>query len=225
MKKIRVISASFGKDKKELDIDAPLFYKDYVIDVVLYNDQNTKSRVNSLHPRMKSKIPKMMDWLDNPDYDYYIWLDSKFIVLEGFIENMLRYEGKADLFLFNHPERTSIKTEFEHINNKMEKGNTSLIDKYGGELMKEQVELYLSDENFIDDHLFSMGCFMFSKAVVKNKDFNLMTDWLLHSFLYSTQDQLSFPYLLNKWKVKYVIYPENIMNSNFLMHYYRKIRR
>ncbi|WP_158797436.1 glycosyltransferase domain-containing protein [Pedobacter sp. L105] len=218
MKRIRLVSAAFGDDTKELVIQSPLIYKDYVVDVALYNNDNTKSRHNSLTTRLKSKIPKMMEWLHYPDYDFYIWVDSKFTIHEGFLEHLFRYEGEADLFLFKHPRRSSIKAESDYVNNKIGDMYTYWVERYGGEYIKEQVNLYLSDENFIDDQLFSLGCFMFTSDLVKNKEFNLMKDWFLENVLYSGQDQLSLPYLLYKHQVNYKVYPENIMDSSFLKH-------
>ena len=218
MKRVRLITAAFGDDTKELVIAAPLIYKDYEIDVIYYNNDNTRSRENSLNPRLKGKIPKMMDWLNFPGYDYYIWLDATFTIHEDFLAHMFRYEGQADLFLFKHPKRSSIKAEFDYIHAKIENWFTYWIQRYRGELIREQVEIYLADKNFIDDQLFSCGCFMFTNDLIKNLDYNVMKDWFLHNVLYSVQDQLSLPYLLYKHQVRYLVYPENIMNSSYLKH-------
>lgn len=220
MKKIRLITASFGDDKKELTVKAPLIYKDYIIDQVFYNNTNTKSRAKSLHPRTKGKIPKMMEWYEHPDYDYYLWVDSKFTLLDGFIENMLEYENSsdADLFFFNHPERSSTKSEMDFMADKMRNGDSYLISRYDGEIMEEQVNKYLADKSFIDDKLFYCGLFMYSKNLVKNIEYNIMTDWLLHCILYHTQDQLWFPYLLHKHKVNYKVYSKPLLGNSFLRY-------
>ena len=34
-------------------------------------------RINAMHPRLRAKMPKMLQWSDFPGYDYYIWVDSK----------------------------------------------------------------------------------------------------------------------------------------------------
>lgn len=220
MKKIRLITASFGDDPNVLTIEAPLGYKDYIIDLAFYNNINTHSRAYSLHPRMKGKLPKMMEWHDNPDYDYYIWMDSKFSILEGFIENMLQYENddNADLILFKHPERSSMREEMDFMSEKMREGSTYLNERYKGEIMEEQMDLYLSDENFVDDKLFYCGCFLYSKKLVENREYNVMTDWLLNCVMYCTQDQLWLPYLLKKHKVNYKVYTHDLLNNNFLRY-------
>ena len=219
MKEILLISAAHGEDGKELAIDTYLSNSEYSFTKVLYNDNNTYSRVNSLHSRLKAKIPRMMDWLKHPGYDYYIWVDSKFTILDGFAENIMEFADKDyDLFLFAHTTRNSIKDELDYINMKMSQGNKYLIDRYGGEPMSDQVETYLSDDTFTDNKLFATGCFMYTKRLVQNRDYNIMTDWLLHNVLYSVEDQLSLPYLLHKHNTRYKIYPHVLMNNDFLIH-------
>ena len=71
MKKILLITAAFDENIKELSIETTLSNQDYSFYKVCYNDSNTHSRVSSLHPRLKAKIPKMMGWLQTPGFDYY----------------------------------------------------------------------------------------------------------------------------------------------------------
>jgi|GEM_PF-1782617 len=221
MKKIRLVTASFGNENRELTIKTPLTYKNYTIDQVFYNNKNTNSRQLSLSPRMKGKIPKMMEWLNFPDYDYYIWIDSKFTILDGFMENIFQgVDDSADLYLFSHPDRSSIKDEVNFVNHFLRVGHPEFFSRYKGESMSEQVTAYLSDESFIDNKLFSLGCFMFSSRLVENRNYNLMTDWLLHCTIYSIQDQLSFPYLLHKHKTRYKVYSKSLMKNNFLEYDY-----
>jgi len=219
MKKIKLISAAFGKNQKELNIATPLSNEKYTCDVVLYNDKNTPSRINSLHPRLKGKIPKMLEWMDSPEYDYYIWVDATFTIYEGFLENIMRFaEEDFDLFLFAHTKRQSIQAEINHLNKKLNAGNQYLIDRYDGERMDHQVKLYLGDKEFVDNQFFFGGCFMYSKRLVANYNYNLMTDWFLHNAMYSIMDQLSLPYLLHKHQTKYKVYPHVLMRNKFLVH-------
>jgi len=219
MKNIRLITAAFGSGRKELRINTSLSDTKYAVDIVYYNNDNTPSRINSLHPRLKGKIPKMMEWLEHPDYDYYIWVDDAFTIYEGFLENIMQFaEEDFDLFLFLHTKRTSIQQELNHLNHKLDYSNQYMNDRYLGERMDEQVALYLADSSFSDNQLFFGGCLMYSKKLVQNNNYNLMTDWFLHNTLYSVMDQLSLPYLLHKHKTKYKIYPHVLMRNKFLVH-------
>lgn len=219
MKKIRLITAAFGSDGTELKINAPLSDHNYLVDVVYYNNLNTPSRKNSLHPRMKGKIPKMMEWLEHPDYDYYIWVDSLFTIENGFLENMLEgVDDTADLYLFAHGKRASIREEMEYVNKRIAEGSDYLRMRYDGEGMNAQVSHYLADLSFKDDHLFMGGCFLYTKPLVADRNGNMMMDWFAHNALYSIQDQLSLPYLIHKHGVKYKVYPHALMKNDFLVH-------
>ena len=219
MKKIKLISAAFGPNQKELVLNTPLSHKDYTCDIALYNNSNTHSRENSLHPRLKGKIPKMLEWIDSPGYDYYIWVDSAFNIFDGFLDKIMEFaEQDYDLFLFEHTRRNSIQAELIHLKNKITTGTPYLSDRYGGERMTDQVNLYLSDKGFTDNHLFFGGCLMYTSRLVQNRNYNLMTDWFLHNTIYSIMDQLSLPYLLHKHQTRYKIYPHVLMRNKFLVH-------
>jgi len=212
-KKIKIVSASFGMENKLDYIDMPpqegdlFYYQTYN-----YNDNNYPLRDKSLHPRLKGKIPKMLEWM-NVDVDYYIWLDAPFeIVSHNFIQNTLNAIGDSDMCLCKHnSNRSSIKEEFEYVKNYM--SDEYLNSRYSGEDMDKQVSVYLQDTSFTDNNLFEMGFFIYSKKLVENKNYNLMTDWFFHNSLYSIQDQLSIPYLLHKHNVKYTTFNFNVFNN------------
>lgn len=215
--KIKLISANFG-GHSEIRIHNPEELTKYNVDIVSYTDQNTPSRHLSVHSRLKGKIPKMLEWENGGDYDYYIWVDSKFTLLDGIIEQMINGIGEHDLCLFNHPERSSIKVELEFMNTLMGQGNQYLISRYQGEDMDNQVNEYLSDPEFIDDKLFSCGCFIYSKKLIENKNYNLLKEWFYHNAKYSIQDQLSLPYLLTKFKTNYNTFDFNLLNCSYLRY-------
>jgi hypothetical protein len=214
-KKIKIVSASFGMQNNIDYIDMPqqcgelFYYKTYN-----YNDNNYPLRDKSLSPRLKGKIPKMLEWIHD-DADYYIWLDSPFeIISDNFIQNTLNAIGDNDLCLCKHNSvRSSIKEEFEYVKKEMQSNNTYLTSRYSGEDMDRQVSIYLEDKSFTDNNLFEMGFFIYSKKLVENKNYNLMTDWFFHNSLYSIQDQLSIPYLLHKHNVKYTTFDFNVFNN------------
>jgi len=215
MTKILILSANFGLGQ-ELKSDVPFEYGDYQIDVIKYNDDNFPKRTNALHPRLKAKIPKMLGWYYNPGYDFYIWMDSKFTITHSkFFGVIFEHINNTDLCVFNHPNRTTIKSEAEFCTSDSE---PYLISRYKDEPMIEQVNHYLTDPNFVDDKLFAMGCFLYSKHLVENKEHNFMTDWLFHNMIWSVQDQLSFPYILSKYTINYSVYNTPLLDNNFLHH-------
>jgi|694.fasta_scaffold35292_4 hypothetical protein len=216
-KKVRVVTADFGNHINNFHYNLPNQNSTlYDIDYECLTDKNTPSRHNSLHPRTKGKIPKMLDWVEH-DADYYIWFDSKFkVVNDNFVEEIIQDLGDFDLGLIKHPQRDSIKSELEFMEKEMINKNDYLISRYDGERMKEQVNFYLSDSNFVDNKLFGLGFFIYSKKLVENKDYNIFTDWFLHNCYWSIQDQLSLPYLLNKHKINYKIFDLKLLDNKHL---------
>ena len=215
--KIILTSCNFG-DKQSLVINNQDEIDRLNIDVKIYNDLNTPSRLLSMHPRLKGKIPKMLEWLSSPGYDYYIWVDSKFTLNNGIIETLINQLGDADLGLFKHSHRDSIKSELEFVNLLIEQGNHYLNSRYVGEHMDKQVADYLSDETFVDDKLFAAGCFIYRSKLVESREYNILKEWFFHNNLYSIQDQLSLPYLLHKFKTKYITFDFDLLNTE-LMNY------
>jgi len=204
--KVHIITANFGtSDLTQIKLPHNHTSK-HEITFSCYNDENTDSRLNSLHPRLKGKIPKMLGWM-NKQADFYIWLDASFeITSPTFVDDLIEQLGDKDICLFNHSVRSSISSEFAFVMDNITL-NPYLSSRYGGESMQSQINSYLSDITFEDSKLFEMGFFIYSKKLIQNKDYNVMTDWFFHNCYYSVQDQLSFPYLLHKHNVNYTTFP------------------
>jgi len=223
-KKIKIVSANFGIENNIDYIDMPPQYGDlFYYKTYNYNDNNYPLRDKSLHPRLKGKIPKMLEWMYDTIADYYIWIDSPFeIVSHNFIQNTLNAIGDNDICLCKHnSNRSSIQEELAYVKHEMQSNNTYLISRYSGEDMDRQVGTYLEDKSFIDNNLFEMGFFIYSKKLVENKNYNLMTDWFLHNSLYSIQDQLSIPYLLHRHNVKYTTFDFNVFSNPDLKYNFK----
>jgi hypothetical protein len=213
--KIRLVSCNFG-ESQSLIINNQEEIEMLNVDVKIYDDSNTSSRLLAMHPRLKGKIPKMLEWHSSPGYNYYIWVDSKFTLNNGIIETLINQLGNADLGLFNHSHRNSIQSELDYVNLLIEKENEYLKKRYVGEDMNAQVSSYLKDKTFIDDKLFAAGCFIYSAKLVENRDYNLLKEWFLHNNLYSIQDQLSLPYLLHRFKTNYITFDFDLLNTKLL---------
>ena len=188
----------------------------------LTTDGLTKSvaqadRINAMHPRLRAKMPKMLQWSDFPGYDYYIWVDSKLRMDNPkAAESLVKACSDKDACFFRHSARNSIRLELEHVIDNLNNGSQYLIDRYAGEDMAGQVSSYLADSNFVDHSLFECGAFVYSSRVVQNPNLNLFKEWFYHNCIWSVQDQLSLPYLLQKFEVKYGILEGTVYKNNYL---------
>lgn len=212
--KVLVTTANFGgptlRNYKEQDTAHEVSY-------ISYNDDNFPRRDKAMHPRLKGKIPKMLAWELHPGYDYYIWLDSTFSIPRvDTIDWFVKQCKGANICLFKHSERNSIKQELAFMEKRMNEGYRFLREKYSGEPIREQVQSYVYD----DDILFECGAYIYSKKLVTDKNYNIMKEWFYHNCIWSVQDQLSLPYLVKKFNVKFKIFDTDIYNSPYVKYNY-----
>lgn len=213
--KVLVTSACFGSMLKSRWIDQ-LESENLEITFNRISEPSHITRRNAMHPRLRGKMPKMLAWEDHPNYDYYIWMDSSFSMESPrSIEWIVNQCTGFDACFFKHSERTSIREELSFMEGLMAKGNDYLKQRYDGESMREQVEHYCSDSDYTDDRLFECGLFIYSKSLVKNRKTNLMKEWFYQNCLWSIQDQLSLPYVMSKFKVKYKTFDTTIFKNQY----------
>lgn len=198
--KIRIISADFGSAEPKKSLYIPeQEVSEFDIETYIYNDSNYYSRYQALSPRLKGKIPKMLDWMNN-DADYYIWIDSYYTITSTKIHELVKYVSTHDICLNKHYTRSTIREECDFICEEMNNSNTYLTERYLGEPLDSQVSSYLEDKTFTDNNLYALGFFIYKKSLVQPIN-NLMVDWFFHNCYWSIQDQLSMPYLLHKHNI------------------------
>jgi len=185
----------------------------FTLDIFQYDDTNFPPRINALSPRLQAKIPRMFGYELHPGYDFYIWMDGSINVTHPeAIKYLIEGLGSKEMFLFRHPKRNSITQECEHVTNQISIGNQYIKNRYANEPIQEEVNLYLSDNSFVDNKLFAGGCFVYSKNII-NKGF--LRDWFYHNCRYSIQDQISLPYLIHKHDIKYACSDLDIRKNSY----------
>ena len=83
-----------------------------------------------------------------------------------------------------------------------------------GEPIKEQLIHYLGDPDFVDNKLFGMTFFAYHKSASK-----LMQKWFIENIMWSIEDQISFPYVLNKSGIDYSLFDGFIDGENDLFEW------
>ena len=145
--------------------------------------------------RRNAKIYKILPHLILPNYDYYFWTDSTHIVEENPYKIIDEYLKNNDIAVFNHPHRNCIYNEAKFI-----------IDiKYDHEnLVESQMEFY-QDMNYPKNN----GLYELSSRVQRNtpeiQRMSLM--WWEQICMFSSRDQLSFPFCLHKCGITPTILP------------------
>ena len=183
--------------------------------VFRFNDANFPLRSKSMTPRLQARIPKMFGWEMAPGFDYYIWIDGSFSILNN--KTVEWYLGKVsgyDIVFFRHPDRGNIKSEAEFIRHKIERGNEYLASRYTNELIDEQLKACLVDD-YIDDLLIATCSFIYKDC---KKTRGLLEKWWVHTSRYHVVDQLSIPYLLKTSDCKYKVLDDDIYNIPYLTY-------
>jgi hypothetical protein len=213
--KVLVTTSGFGGIHQLKSVWAPQKFEGEVV-FKRFDDTNYPSRVNSMSPRLKGKIFKMLAWEEFPDYDYYIWMDSTFqMVKTKAVEYAIQSLGNADICMFAHPERTTVRQEVDYVVNKLNWGDQYITSRYGGEPITEQFNSYSKDMEYTDDLLLAGGCFIYHRRLVENPNYNFLKEWFYHNCIWTIQDQISLPYLLKKFDVKYNLFDTGLYNNPY----------
>jgi hypothetical protein len=191
-------------------------------DFFKYDDNNYPTRMNALHSRLQAKIPKMLMHELHPGYDYYIWLDGNFSLVDSSaISNFINSCTNKDACFFAHPYRATVGEEFgfmlDHTNS-----NPYLIKRYLFEFFDDQYKEYCKAPGYLTEPLWACGSFIYSKSLLEKQDFNIMQQWFYHNCRYSVQDQLSLPYLmlLNKDVYNFGTLVGNLLGDNKYVLYH-----
>ena len=174
------------------------------------------------HTRLMAKIPKMMFYKVVPnDYDYYVWLDSKFTIHEHWLEYLLWLINKYpqyDLITSIHSARASVEEEALDMLKDLKMPHDSLRTKYYAPTLAFQLYKYQQEPRFVDDHLNELTMIIYSKRMLGKTQFG--DEWYAHNCHYTIQDQLSFPFLCQKHGVKVASVCQDVFNMPFVEHEY-----
>lgn len=210
--KIALIQASLGGfDKPEPHINQTLKHDEFLV-----TDENFPPRFNSMTPRLQAKIPKMFGWQMFPGYDYYLWLDGNLRLrhwesLQYFLDAI----DEHDIAVLHHPRRDTVYWEYRYnwrgLNNNAP--SNYLTARYTNELLDEQYEVIKNDPDFKDDLLVNGGIIMYRNTPEVQAMFK---EWWYHVSRYLIMDQLSFPYVLKKSKLKVNVLPDKFDDCMWL---------
>ena len=139
--------------------------------------------------RRLAKIYKVLPNLFLPNYDYYIWIDSTHEVIihpRTIIEKM--GEG-SEIGLFHHSQRNCVYDEIEELV-KLNYDNFQLLMGFSD---------FLKSENYPEKN----GLFELSVIVRKNSHLvnSINIFWWEIICKFSSRDQISLPYVLNKMSI------------------------
>jgi GT2 family glycosyltransferase len=197
--KIALMTANFGKMDPDFHIQhiKQSSLNGCRLDKYYFTEDTFPLRINAMTPRLQSKIPKMYGWELRPGYDFYLWLDGNITLKRvDSVDWFLSQVKDFDIAIFKHTDHKSIAEETEFVKLLMASGNKHLLSRFMGEPIDEQVGVYLSDSTFKDEHMYSSGAFIYRNTYKMRR---ALSEWFTHCARYTIHDQLSLPYILNKF--------------------------
>jgi hypothetical protein len=212
--KIAILTANLNNFDTQVDPVAQDLPK-YVSKIEFYRftDENFPP-ITGLTPRFQYRIPKLFGWQMFPGYHVYLWLDSSMSLMRpDSVGWFLGKLGKADIALFKHPWRNTIRQETDLIEEKLQQNKTYITTRYKNGLHKEQLAECLKDPGFKDTVLYTSTAFMYRN---NKKVQAAMKLWWYYQSRYFTCDQIALPYVLFKKKIKIQMIPENQYHIKYL---------
>ena len=176
------------------------------------------------YTRLVAKIPKMLFYELIPNtYDYYIWLDSKFTIQEHWADYMLwlidRHQD-YDIITSKHCERNSVVEEVQYMLRFRSALEWNLPQKYNMAKIAKQYADYRKNTWFVDNELYELTMIVYSKSIMEKKRF--CEEWYAHNCYYSIQDQVSFPFLVQKYKLRVCSIHQRVFDMPFTWHEYAR---
>lgn len=202
MIKVCILTANLGN----FDIPVDPVEQEVECDFFRFTDDNFPP-ITGLTPRLQYRIPKLYGWEMKPGYDIYIWLDGSFSFGQpDSVEWFLNQLGNADMAVFAHPDRNTIKEEVDHIEDHLRKGKPYITSRYKNGLHQEMYEIIKSDPDYVDNLLFTSTAFIYrNNPLVRH----MMREWWYYQSRYFTCDQVAMPYVIDKSLLEINIIPDN----------------
>ncbi|MGD0523103.1 MAG: hypothetical protein ABSA43_00880 [Candidatus Microgenomates bacterium] len=179
-----------------------------------YTDNNFPP-ITGLTPRLQYRIPKLFGWQMFPGYNAYLWIDSSMsLTRPDSIKWFLGKLGNADIVLFKHPWRKTIKEEVDLIEEKLQHRRKYITARYKNGLHKEQLAECLSDPGFKDTILYTSTAFLYRNNKRVQKAMKL---WWYYQSRYFTCDQVVLPYVVFKSGLKVKVISEDQYHIPYLI--------
>ena len=211
MKKIAVLTASIGS----LDLYNPTKFLDQVDyhafvskdkvgikDNWIRHEAPRFSVIDGFGDRRSAKFPKVLPHLAAPGYEYYIWIDCTNKLEED--PNILieKYLKETDIACFKHDRRGCAYQEID----------ICIKNRLDQKKLLEDTKQFLKSKNFPKDLGLTENTCRIQRNTSLMNTMGLM--WWELICKYSSRDQLTLPYVLNKLNISPSIMPGRAQGSN-----------
>jgi hypothetical protein len=222
--RVAVVSANLGSyDEPSVwpTLHAP---SGVTVDVHRFTDATCPPRPLAMTSRLQAGLVKMFaPWQFVPGYDAYLWIDASMAPTPNAIEYFLDPLSESELVVFRHPQRSSIREEYEFMKERMaRKGERYLNARYKGEWLDALYREIAADYRYVDDRLFASTAFIYRPT---ERVKLMMSHWWLTKTRFLLHDQISWPYVIAKACCSVSVIRRNYLKCEALTFVRKGIRR
>lgn len=219
--KVAVISANLGGYDVPNDWPDLIAPEGVTVDVYRFTDQNFPPRPLAMTSRLQCGLLK---WFGphyigqgQPLYDAYIWLDASCAPTPVFVSWWLEKLGKATMAVFAHPERKTVRDEYEFMKARMARpGETYLNSRYRGEWLDEEFAACDPDAPLVASTSFAYRWGYHNDNGSTGSQMLAMACVWEHKVRYHLHDQLAFSTALQRFKPYHHRINENYLQCEAL---------
>ena len=214
MKKIAVLTALYGSEYSitEQNIFENVDYHAFVSkDSKITSSSWVIHKINdhykegNFQNRLNAKIFKILPFNFLNKYEYFIWIDNNIKLNEDPNNLIEKYLNNFSRALVEHPKRTCVYQEIKEVS----LNNLDIQKK-----LEKQFKYYKQSKYPKHNGLYDCSFIM-----TKNNDITkeLGIHWWSEIEIFSSRDQISLPYILNKLGIEsYLIKQEEIIDKNII---------
>lgn len=197
MTRVAVISANLGSYDSPAEWVSQRSPAGIEIDVWRFTDANFPPRPLAMTSRLQCGLLKMFGHEFVPGYDAYLWVDASCALLRPDAALwFLEQAGPAELLVFRHPDRRTIREEVEFMRARMaRRGETYLNSRYRWEWLEDLYCWVASDPGYVDDALYASTAFLYRPSMKVKR---MLKEWWFTKTRWMLHDQIAWPYVI--WK-------------------------
>lgn len=215
--RVAVVSANLGAYDREVSWPSLLEPPGAIVDVHRFTDRNLPPRPLAMTSRLQCAIPKMWAWQILPGYTHYLWIDASCTPTPGAVSWFLaqlerttdRTGDSAELAVFRHPDRTTIRDEVAFMQARMARhGERYLTSRYRGEWIADLWQVIASDRGFRDTALYASTAFIYRPTPSVRA---MLKDWWAAKARWCLHDQIYWPYAIAKAGCRVAVIADNYL--------------
>ena len=208
--RVALVSANLGRYDPPTDWPDQIVPAGMTVDVHRFTDANFPPRPKAMTSRLQCGLLKMFAaWRWVPGYDRYIWIDASCVPTPITTTWFLDRLGEADIAVFRHPDRQTIKAEVEFMLSRMRVPREQYLrSRYEGEWIADLYTEIRADKSYRDDRLYASTAFAYRPTANMEQ---MMTQWWISKSVSCLHDQIAWPYVL--WQARCQV---NVIEDNYL---------